>query len=166
MGTKNYDFILAKDTSGCEGQGEGFIITTQEVANPTSCQDTESWKTKKTDLMISDAPATKCEYTFIGQALMGPAKNFTQISIPSKNILITLSDENYQTLFDQILSTFRFIGPSEASAEEDKFIDQSTAEGKFCGGIAANLPENQCPEGFSCKLDGKYPDAGGVCTKN
>lgn len=38
-------------------------------------------------------------------------------------------------------------------------------EGQFCGGIAANLPENQCPDGFYCKLDGNYPDASGVCTK-
>jgi hypothetical protein len=37
--------------------------------------------------------------------------------------------------------------------------------GRFCGGIAANLPENQCPEGYVCKLDGNYPDAGGVCVK-
>lgn len=29
----------------------------------------------------------------------------------------------------------------------------------FCGGIAA-IP---CPSGFNCKLDGTYPDAGGVC---
>lgn len=41
----------------------------------------------------------------------------------------------------------------------------SSVEGTFCGGIAANLPENQCPDGFYCKLDGKYPDAGGVCSK-
>jgi len=40
-----------------------------------------------------------------------------------------------------------------------------SVEGKSCGGIAANLPENQCPDGFYCKLDGKYPDAGGVCSK-
>ena len=37
------------------------------------------------------------------------------------------------------------------------------ADGKFCGGIAANLPQNQCPTGYTCKLDGGYPDAGGVC---
>ncbi|MBU0576490.1 hypothetical protein KJ654_02410 [Patescibacteria group bacterium] len=36
---------------------------------------------------------------------------------------------------------------------------------KSCGGIAANLPENQCPEGFNCLLDGDYPDAGGACVK-
>lgn len=38
-------------------------------------------------------------------------------------------------------------------------------EGKFCGGIAANLPENQCPSGYFCRLDGNYPDAGGKCVK-
>jgi len=63
------------------------------------------------------------------------------------------NEENLLREFDQILSTF-------------KFMDQSGAEGKFCGGIAANLPENQCPEGYQCKLDGNYPDASGVCTKN
>jgi len=38
-------------------------------------------------------------------------------------------------------------------------------EGRFCGGIAANLPENQCPTGYDCQLDGNYPDAGGICVK-
>lgn len=38
-------------------------------------------------------------------------------------------------------------------------------EGQFCGGIAANLPENQCPDGFYCKLDNNYPDASGICLK-
>lgn len=38
-------------------------------------------------------------------------------------------------------------------------------EGEFCGGIAANLPENKCPSGYKCQLDGNYPDAGGKCVK-
>lgn len=37
----------------------------------------------------------------------------------------------------------------------------SATEGKFCGGFAGVA----CPEGFFCKLDGKYPDAGGTCIK-
>ena len=32
----------------------------------------------------------------------------------------------------------------------------------FCGGIA-NI---QCPQGYYCKLEGKYPDAGGTCVKS
>ena len=32
----------------------------------------------------------------------------------------------------------------------------------FCGGIAGKA----CPSGYSCKLDGNYPDAGGTCAKN
>ncbi len=61
---------------------------------------------------------------------------------------------NAKSTFDQILSTFKFLD------------SEKNAEGKFCGGIAANLPENQCPEGYKCKLDGNYPDAGGKCVKN
>lgn len=31
--------------------------------------------------------------------------------------------------------------------------------GEFCGGFGGIL----CPEGYECKLDGDYPDAGGIC---
>ncbi len=31
----------------------------------------------------------------------------------------------------------------------------------FCGGIAGKT----CPDGFTCQLDGNYPDAGGKCVK-
>lgn len=54
--------------------------------------------------------------------------------------------------FYQILSTFEFT---------DSFQDTSS-EGEFCGGIAAI----RCPDGYTCKLDGTYPDAGGKCYKN
>ena len=47
----------------------------------------------------------------------------------------------------------------------DVCVQVCKLSGRFCGGIAANLPENQCPEGYICKLDGNYPDAGGVCVK-
>lgn len=37
-------------------------------------------------------------------------------------------------------------------------------EGKFCGGFAGNLPENQCPFGYTCKPDSlKGDDIGGKC---
>lgn len=34
-----------------------------------------------------------------------------------------------------------------------------SSQAQFCGGIAGI----SCPAGFTCKLDGNYPDAGGVC---
>lgn len=54
---------------------------------------------------------------------------------------------DYIQTFDQILSTFKF---SEKN------------ENQFCGGFAGAV----CPEGYSCKYDGDYPDASGVCIKN
>lgn len=68
------------------------------------------------------------------------------------NKFITLLNANKDPEVDQIISTF-------------KFVDQNI-EGKSCGGIAANLPENQCPEGYHCKLENNYPDASGVCVKD
>ena len=56
--------------------------------------------------------------------------------------------------FTRIISTFKF------SKNEN-----TKNGGQLCGGVAANLPENQCPEGFYCKLEGAYPDASGICVK-
>lgn len=33
---------------------------------------------------------------------------------------------------------------------------------QFCGGIAGI----QCPKGYSCQLNGNYPDAGGTCARD
>lgn len=60
-----------------------------------------------------------------------------------------------QTL-DQILSTFKFL-PATAGKDQK----QESTEDQFCGGFAGKL----CPEGFTCKLEGDYPDAGGKCVK-
>jgi len=71
--------------------------------------------------------------------------------------LIVGESENFG-LLGQILSTFKVTDQAQVTPTE-------TTEGKFCGGIAANLPENQCPSGYKCQLDGNYPDAGGKCVK-
>lgn len=72
----------------------------------------------------------------------------------SSEKISTLSKETQSTA-DQILSTFKFTPASPAGG------DQENAEGKFCGGIAVY----PCPAGYTCKLDGNYPDAGGACVK-
>jgi len=40
-------------------------------------------------------------------------------------------------------------------------IVKKPEQGKFCGGIAGI----KCPDGFVCKYNGNYPDAGGTCVK-
>ncbi|HUW22351.1 MAG TPA: hypothetical protein VMW41_06845 [Candidatus Bathyarchaeia archaeon] len=52
---------------------------------------------------------------------------------------------------------------SPAPVSETSESESKQAEGKFCGGIAANLPEFQCPTGYRCQLEGNYPDVGGKC---
>ncbi|MBI5448955.1 hypothetical protein HY948_01410 [Candidatus Gottesmanbacteria bacterium] len=79
---------------------------------------------------------------------------FAYIQKNQSTYIFGYTDIDNPIIFDQILSTF-------------KFLDQNTnPEGKFCGGIAANLPQNQCPEGYTCKMKDNYPDASGVCVIN
>ncbi len=79
------------------------------------------------------------------------------LSSPDKTKFIFIETQTptseYRNVIDQILSTFQFLDQN------------SNPEGKFCGGIAANLPKNQCPAGYTCKMENNYPDASGVCTK-
>ncbi|MDO8639084.1 MAG: PsbP-related protein [Candidatus Daviesbacteria bacterium] len=79
---------------------------------------------------------------------------FPTESIKPKLIISMTTKNPNSKLFDQILATFKF---SENN--------QDQIEGKFCGGIAGNLPQNMCPAGYQCQLDGDYPDAGGKCIK-
>lgn len=52
-------------------------------------------------------------------------------------------EKSDQLVFEQLLNSFKL----------------NNQENKFCGGIAGIA----CPNGFTCKLDGTYPDAGGTC---
>lgn len=61
-----------------------------------------------------------------------------------------LVEKNGISELDQIISTFHFINSNSSVPE------------KFCGGIAG-IP---CPSGYTCKLEGNYPDAGGKCLDN
>lgn len=51
--------------------------------------------------------------------------------------------------------------PTPTIAPSISLTQTPKTENKFCGGIAAI----KCPDGYSCKLDGNYPDAGGTCVK-
>lgn len=70
---------------------------------------------------------------------------------------ISTTPQNVKDIFKQVFSTFKFT--------DQVATPSGNPEGKFCGGIAGNLPENQCPSGYTCKMDSNYPDAGGTCAK-
>lgn len=49
---------------------------------------------------------------------------------------------------------------SQSSISHDRVRDPS-GEGEICGGIAGFV----CDEGLTCRYQGNYPDAAGVCVK-
>lgn len=60
--------------------------------------------------------------------------------------------------FSSIIIIFSPIGKKNIIAFP---IPTPTLKPSFCGGIAGL----KCPPNYLCKLDGKYPDAGGTCIK-
>jgi len=77
----------------------------------------------------------------------GSAWFLTHIVINNAGKNYEIQADNFdEKLLNQILSTFKFTEP---------------VAGQFCGGIAGIA----CSSGYSCNLDGNYPDAGGTCVK-
>jgi len=105
-------FILVqKENTGCEGRGEGWIIYSQKYSGEIPCNSSESWKSISTPIIINNINANKCVSTFIGEQLYpGPTE---RINVTFSNngtwIGLSLDDLKYSQLFDQILSTFKFI---------------------------------------------------------
>lgn len=58
---------------------------------------------------------------------------------------------------------FGKVDDPEAVPDQPAPSSNPNPEGQFCGGIAGNLPENKCPAGYRCQLEGNYPDASGKC---
>lgn len=92
------------------------------------------------------------EYLFSGPSLF-MLNGSTSVKDGKYKVIFSQKDGNIYSLylkdsdlFSQILSTFKFTSEGE--------------EGQLCGGFGGI----SCPEGYSCKYDGNYPDAGGVCT--
>jgi hypothetical protein len=69
---------------------------------------------------------------------------------------VTTMMGSFDGYLDLMIPTFKFI---PVGSRKDPI------EGQFCGGIAGNLPENQCPAGYYCQIKEKFPDAGGVCVR-
>jgi len=49
--------------------------------------------------------------------------------------------------------------PASSPTPESTGQITPTPRGQFCGGIAGV----ECPSGYTCQLEGNYPDAGGTC---
>jgi hypothetical protein len=91
---------------------------------------------------------------------------------------VFLGDEHAEEVYVQQntqMLEFVFPAPSENPNLSDPINNNVTARAivntlqldanawKFCGGIAAGA--FPCASGYSCHLDGSYPDAGGHCVK-
>lgn len=62
---------------------------------------------------------------------------------------------------ERILSTFKFSENALSPVSAEDYVEEKSAEGKFCGGFAG-IP---CPTSYRCVLEGSYPDAGGKCVR-
>ena len=101
---------------------------------------------------------------------------FLFIALPISAFLFGMK---YQLLLEESNTPIPFFPPAKACTLEAKLCADGSSVGRvgpncefapcptpsslkpvqFCGGIAGKV----CPGGFTCKYDGTYPDAGGIC---
>src|SRR3989344_676485 len=163
----DFEFSYSKDLTAKEDSEELYNL---RVVGQTvkAVSDFDNPNDKSIDVWYKDYwyyPFVWGDYTSMGKITLAPKDEATVSGQmgrsgvidyqPGKPKFIYVSNSSKMYLFriigedgDKILSTF-------------KFTDQSIEE-QFCGGIAGI----QCPSGYSCQLDGEYPDAGGKCIKN
>ncbi|MDE2019490.1 MAG: hypothetical protein KGJ13_04030 [Patescibacteria group bacterium] len=75
--------------------------------------------------------------------------------MPSENPNIANPAEN-NVIAHQILDSLQLVPGSTGNQNVSSTV---RGTGAFCGGIAGV----KCSEGYDCRLDGAYPDAGGTC---
>ena|SRR3989344_1091106 len=133
----------------CNSDAGGFAIRiiSPDSASKLRGQYSKYYVIKEGSIEIDGLKATKFQLT----------RNSSEPApIPDKTSYILLSHAGNWFLMDsveshdQIISTFKF-----------KDTLPKKTEGAFCGGFAGT----PCPNGYTCKLEGNYPDAGGVCIK-
>lgn len=93
---------------------------------------------------------TEYVLTFKG-SLKGKKSVVKIIEYNNKIVKWEIIDIALKNTFDRILSTFKFLDS----------LEDTNSQGEFCGGFVGK----ECPLGYTCILDGKYPDAGGKCAK-
>ena len=107
-------------------------------------------------------------YKHVGKPCGGFAANLPEYQCPVG--LRCVSEASYPDVsgncqyvwpISLIINRSQPIYNSESENTNNELEEETNPEGQFCGGIA-NIA---CPEGYECKLDGKYPDAGGKCIK-
>lgn len=135
----------------------------------TACQPTSDGGTSTSSASVEDNQRVADAYiraniTLLSPepAVMGGTLHVTDIAWTSdKRAVVTYEDGHNQFVADAdvtvnegekvVVSSFKIRPEEQAGAKE----------GEFCGGIAAF----QCASGLTCKYDGTYPDAGGVCMR-
>lgn len=150
--------LMDKNDADCPKNGayDFEIVTYSET--PQAPHGNTFIKVAKEDITINGI--TSQSYVLSSQNTTDEENVYWEkrVYIPTagKTYVMYMRSKELEPAFDAMLKTFK---PKEQA-------QSSSPEGKFCGGIAANLPENQCPEGYTCKLEGKFPDAGGTCVKS
>lgn len=139
--SKGYRLLLLRNTL----KKQYFGINIKKVSSKMSLVD--YWKTQSDMAKIITKFDQKTGVVGGKEAMFftvqSPIEYQTTVVLRLSSSYMMEIKKTDEPLADEILSTL-------------KFTDQKS---KFCGGIAGIA----CPNGFTCKLDGSYPDAGGVC---
>lgn len=109
--------------------------------------------TDRSNITYKNSPAAVIIGTYDGYGFPATISTTFLTSQDKKtyySITVVAAKDESEQVVNQIASSFEFLNQESQSSE-----------GKMCGGIAGII----CPEGYTCVLNGNYPDASGKCTK-
>lgn len=140
------------------GSDEPYYFYVGTVSKKDIDSNDSCYTNTKETVMVDNIAAEKYTITFRSndkeclERGIGPISNErNSVYIISKGKLYLISwpvlDVD-KSIYEQMLSTFKFTENPTPNPDN-----------KFCGGFAGKA----CPNGYTCKLDGNYPDAGGTC---
>lgn len=158
----DYTFITSTDPKG-GGNLAGFSVRKESLPSPLNLPSLKQYILDKYPENLGLTPATiggLQGYKLIEDAAPENIHNIDYF-VSHGNAVYQVStsedqgfpDRNEIIINDQILSTIKFSDPVSPAP---------SITPDFCGGIAGIL----CPVGFTCRMDGNYPDAGGTCIKS
>lgn len=145
-------FLRFEETKFSQSKGLAIGVSQNEIETETKrikklMEEEGAILSSETELLVKEMKAKKLEFK-PKEGESGEARSIVIVYGDPYSYSISSTPEQIEEIIQS------FVVTSQKKLNSDR--------SQFCGGVAGL----KCPAGFTCKLVGDHPDAGGECIKN